>query len=59
MTHESIKVAFSDAVHHVASNISSYAADSDKDLIRNRKIGKRLPSRSTRLSKKKSNVSVK
>lgn len=39
MTHESIKVAFSDAVHHVASNISSYAADSDKDLIRNRKIG--------------------
>lgn len=38
MTHNSIKAAFSDAVHHVASNISLYAVDPDRDLIRNRKI---------------------
>lgn len=39
MTHESIKAAFSDAVSHVASNISPYAVDPNKDLVRNRKMG--------------------
>lgn len=39
MTHESIKAAFSDAVNHVASNISLYAVDPDRNLVRNRKFG--------------------
>lgn len=39
MTHKSIKNLFSDAVNHVASNISSYVVNPDKDLIRNRKLG--------------------
>ncbi|MBQ8232687.1 MAG: IS4 family transposase [Lachnospiraceae bacterium] len=39
MSHESIKAAFSDAVKHVASNISLYAVNPDRNLTRNRKIG--------------------
>lgn len=39
MTHDSIKTAFSDAVNHVASNISAYVINQDRDLTRNRKIG--------------------
>lgn len=39
MSHEFIKAAFSDAVNHVASNISRYVINPDKDLTRNRKIG--------------------
>ena len=39
MSHESIKAAFSDAVNHVASNISLYAVNPDRDLTRNRKMG--------------------
>ena len=39
MTHDSIKTAFSDAVNHVASNISAYVINPDRDLTRNRKIG--------------------
>lgn len=39
MSHESIKAAFSDAVNHVASNISLYVINPDKDLTRNRKLG--------------------
>ena len=39
MTHKSIKTAFSDAVNLVASNIFLYAVDSDRNLVRNRKIG--------------------
>lgn len=39
MTHESIKAAFSDAVELVASNISCYAVDPGRDLVRNRKLG--------------------
>lgn len=39
MSHESIKAAFSDAVNHVASNISLYAVNPDRELTRNRKMG--------------------
>lgn len=39
MTHDSIKAAFSDAVNLVASNISRYTVDPDRNLVRNRKIG--------------------
>lgn len=39
MTHESIKAAFSDAVDLVSSNISCYAVDPGRDLVRNRKMG--------------------
>lgn len=39
MPHMSIKTAFSDAVNHVASNISAYVINPEKDLTRNRKIG--------------------
>lgn len=39
MPHKAIKTAFSDAIHHVASNISAHVINPDKDLIRNRKIG--------------------
>lgn len=39
MTHDSIKTAFSDAVNLVASNISLYTTDPNRDLIRNRKMG--------------------
>lgn len=39
MSHEIIKAAFSDAVNHVASNISQYVIDPAKNLIRNRKMG--------------------
>lgn len=39
MTHDSIKAAFSDAVNLVASNISLYTVDPEKNLVRNRKIG--------------------
>lgn len=39
MSHESIKAAFSDAVNHVASNISLYAVNPERDLTRNRKMG--------------------
>ena len=39
MLHESIKAAFSDAINHVAANISLSTVDPDKDLTRNRKIG--------------------
>lgn len=39
MSHKAIKAAFSDAVHHVASNISAHVINPGKDLIRNRKIG--------------------
>lgn len=39
MTHKSIKNLFSDAVNHVASNVSDYVINPDKDLIRNRKLG--------------------
>ena len=37
-THDSIKSAFSDAVNLVASNMSLYAVDPDRNLVRNRKI---------------------
>lgn len=39
MSHESSKAAFSDAVNHVASNISLYAVNPERDLTRNRKMG--------------------
>ena len=39
MSHESIKAAFSDAVNHVAANISLYAVNPNSDLTRNRKMG--------------------
>ena len=39
MAHKSIKMLFSNAVNHVASNISSYVINPDKDLVRNRKLG--------------------
>jgi len=39
MSHESIKATFSDAVKHVASNISLYVANPDTNLTRNRKMG--------------------
>ncbi len=42
MSHESIKAAFSDAINHVAANISLYTVDPDRDLTRNRKIGVRI-----------------
>ena len=35
MTHKSIKTLFSDAVNHVASEISSYVINPGRDLIRN------------------------
>ena len=38
MTHEFIKTTFSDAVNHVASNISLYTLDPDRDLTRNSKF---------------------
>ena len=43
MTHDSIKTAFSDAVNLVASNISLYTTDPNRDLIRNRKMGASKP----------------
>lgn len=39
MSLEIIKAVFSDAVNHVASNISQYVIDPAKNLIRNRKMG--------------------
>lgn len=39
MTHKSIKTLFSDAVNHVASEISSYVINPGRDLIRNKKLG--------------------
>lgn len=39
MSHESIKAAFSNAVNHVASNISLYVINPITDFTRNRKIG--------------------
>ncbi|WP_233460797.1 hypothetical protein [Enterocloster lavalensis] len=39
MSHESFKAAFSNAINHVASNISLYVINLDKDLTSNRKIG--------------------
>nr|WP_314506691.1 hypothetical protein [uncultured Lachnoanaerobaculum sp.] len=38
MTHEFIKTTFSDAVNHVASNISLYTLNPDRDLTRNSKF---------------------
>ena len=39
MLHNKIKDAFSDAVNYVASNISQYAVNPDKDFTRARKLG--------------------
>ncbi|WP_373267163.1 IS4 family transposase [Hungatella hathewayi] len=39
MSHESIKAAFSNAVNHVAGNISLYVINPITDFTRNRKIG--------------------
>lgn len=37
MLHNKIKDSFSDAVNYVASNISNYTVNPDKDLTRTRK----------------------
>lgn len=39
MSHESVKTAFTNAVNHVASNISPYVINPITDFTRNRKIG--------------------
>ncbi len=39
MSHEKIKSFFSEAVNHVASNISQYTVNPDKDLTRVKKLG--------------------
>lgn len=38
MSHETIKAMFSEAVNHVASNISLYAVHPDKDFTRTKKL---------------------
>ena len=39
MSHENIKAAFADAVSHVVSNISQYAASPGRDFTHSGKMG--------------------